>query len=103
MTGEMYRQPGQPDIIRHGQACCPYCRKPVDAASPPDGKPGPAPTTGDFALCFGCGEPAVYEVVAGVVELRKASAAEREECLTQNAEAVANLRAFLSRRRRGAP
>lgn len=101
MTGPMYREPTDPSVSRHGDAHCPNCRKRIDAATRLDGKPGRAPRTGDFAICFGCAEPAVYEVDAFGVRLRKPTPDEWAECQSQNAVKIEHLREFqrVSRRR----
>jgi hypothetical protein len=51
-----------PDITRFRKQPCPFCGIPLDAMAPPDGRPTRAPESGDFSLCIGCGEPAVYRV-----------------------------------------
>lgn len=99
MPESMRYQPGQPDVVRHGRIRCPYCRKPVDAAGSTDGKPTRPPRTGDFAICFGCAEPAVYDVADGVLDLRKPTVAEREECLLEAGEDIARLKRFIAGQR----
>lgn len=97
----MHRQPGDPDVVRHDRVHCPHCAKPVDASSSLDGKTRRAPRTGDFALCFGCAEPSVYEIgPLGQVSLRKPTADERTECLAANAADVDRLRRFIAATRR---
>jgi hypothetical protein len=97
----MYREPADPRVVRHGLQRCPACGMKVDSAGSADGKPGRAPRTGDFTLCFGCAEPAVYEVDAlGRVAIRAPTSEERAECLTVNAAEVERLKAFIAARRR---
>lgn len=93
-------QPGAPDVQRHAKTSCPYCGKTLDAAGTTSGKPGPSPRTGDFAICFGCLRPAVYEVSAAGVALRAATAQEHTECVAANAEAIERMRQAKAMERR---
>jgi hypothetical protein len=95
----MWRQPGDPDVIRHVAVTCPYCGKNLNAAADPDSKLTPPPKQGDFALCFGCARPSVYQVHAltGEVTLREATQEEHDECTKANAATINRLKAFLLR------
>lgn len=95
-----WRQPDNPDIVRHQRIRCPHCKKRIDAATAAEGPTRRPPQTGDFSICFGCGEPAVYEVDAAGVTLRKATPEERAECVAENAGVFAALRAFHAAQRR---
>jgi hypothetical protein len=101
MTGPMYRDPRDPTVSRHGDVHCPNCGKRIDAASRSDGKVGRAPRSGDFAICFGCAEPAVYEIDEFGVRLRAPTPDEWVECQSRNVAVIARLREFqrASRRR----
>lgn len=93
-----WRQPGEPDVIRHQNATCPYCSKNLNAAADPDSKLMLPPKEGDFALCFGCARPSVYQFSPlGEVTLRAATPEEDARCQAENAETIARLKTFLRR------
>ena len=55
---------------------CPHCGKVNDCHS--DGRGG-VPGAGDVSMCFGCGQPAIYVLAGGALELRKPTESERAE------------------------
>jgi endogenous inhibitor of DNA gyrase (YacG/DUF329 family) len=89
------RRPAEePNIVLYGQTRCPYCGTTVNATSQLDTKYVPDPKTGDYVFCIRCTQVGVYQVVAGSVTIRQATAQETAEAERDNADTFAKLRSF---------
>lgn len=102
MTGPFRPQPDRPDILRHQALSCLACGGKQDAAGTPDGSPASQPTDGDWAVCFRCGEVAVYAVGPFGVALREATTEELAEFSADpaNGKLVRDLHQFWASRPR---
>jgi hypothetical protein len=98
--GPPRRQPGT-DVWRHGELVCQGCGGKQNAAAVAEGGPSPAPSGGDWSICFRCGEVAVYVVGPLGVGLREATTAELAEfARSPDAARVREIHQFWADRRR---
>jgi len=97
MISPIWRQPDNPQIVRHAKTPCPNCRAPLDAARSTRRGPSSVPADGDFTICAACLTPLVFQIVAGVaVTLRLLTDAEAAE----EADLIEQMKAFVRARRR---
>ncbi len=97
MTAAMRPADGGENWRQGVQMSCPACGKVADALG--NTRPGPIrkPESGDFSICFGCGEVSVVQVSPiGVAQLVEATVEQLAEfaAVPENTEAVRRLHRF---------
>ena len=84
MTSPFRPQPGRPDVLRHQTLPCLACGAPNDSAGV-TGDVAPTPTSGDYCICFRCGEVSIYVVGPLGIALREPTTAELAEFASEPA------------------